>query len=300
VEAELTTAPRSLAVTADDGIALNLVEWHADGSPCLFLHGLGHHGRVWDDVIPFLPAGHRALALDHRGHGGSGWSTEGRYGIDVLVDDVQHVLDALALDRVVLIGHSLGGSVAIRVAAARGASIRGLVVVEAGPELKRPGLRRVVANEDDGSRTYGTIEEYIGVLMAKYPFARRDPLTSLARHELVPAADGTLVRRCDPAFGSRTKTRVDADDGARVVTDEALWGALARTSAPTLIVRGVASSVLSADAVRRMVEASPDARATTIKQAGHAVPLENPAALGAAIADFLSSLAATPSRTCAG
>jgi pimeloyl-ACP methyl ester carboxylesterase len=299
VEAPLTDGPRYLAVTTADGIALHLAEWRADGEPCLFLHGFGQHGRVWDDVVPFVPPGHRVLALDHRGHGKSGWSADGRYGVDALVGDVERVLDALALDRAVLIGHSLGGVAAIRVAAARGAAVRGLVVVEVGPELKRAGIRRVVANEHDGSRTYATADEYLVALMAKYPFARRDQLVSFARHELVPATNGALVRRCDPKFGGRAKTRVDVG-GARTVTDATLWEALVRTTCPVLVVRGAASSVLSRDAVGRMVEALPDARAVTIAQAGHAVPLENPEALGAAIGEFLSTLATAPSAAASG
>jgi pimeloyl-ACP methyl ester carboxylesterase len=298
VEAPLSDAPPSLTVTTPDGIALHLVEWRSGGVPCLFLHGLGQHARVWDDVVPFVPREHRPLALDHRGHGRSAWSAERRYGIDTLVADVRHVLAALALDRVVLIGHSLGGSVAMRVAAAAGEAVRGLVVVEAGPELKRRGVRRVIANEHDDTRTYGTQDEYVEALAAKYPFARRDQLVTFARHELVSDGDG-FIRRCDPRFEDRTEPCADVDR-TRVVTDATLWAGLARTSCPVLIIRGVMSSVLSADAVRRTIEALPDARAVTIPQAGHAVPLENPVALGAAIGEFIATLASVPSRTAAG
>ena len=50
-----TSSPRSLAVTTPDGIALHLVEWRPQGVPCLLLHGLGQHGRVWDDVAASSP-----------------------------------------------------------------------------------------------------------------------------------------------------------------------------------------------------------------------------------------------------
>ena len=296
MEAPLSDAPRSLRVAATDGIALHLTEWRADGLACLFLHGFGHHGRVWDDVIAPLPPGHRALALDHRGHGRSAWSAERRYGIDVLVDDVRRVLDVLNLERVVLIGHSLGGSVAMRVAADAGDRVRGLVVVDAGPELRRRAVRRVIANEDDGARTYATADEFVETLAARYPFARRDQLVSFARHELVPA-DGGCVRRWDHRFKRRTEERVEPDR-TRVVTDATLQAGLACTRCPVLIVRGVMSSVLSADAVRRMIDGLPDARAVTSPKAGHAVPLENPEALGAAIGDFLATF--LPARTAAG
>ncbi len=289
----LSTPPRALHVTAADGVALHCLEWRGGEVPCLFLHGLGQHARVWDDVVPFVPHGRRVLALDHRGHGASAWSAERRYGIDALVDDVLRVLDALALDRVVLVGHSLGGHVAIRVAAVRGAGVRGLVVVEAGPELKRRGVRRVVANERHEPATYGSIDEYVATLAARYPFARRELLAKLARHELV-ASGGALVRRADPAFRPRTSADVDGTPG--IVTDTALADTLAGIRCSVLVVRGAASSVLRADAVAQMVATLPDARAVTIRDAGHAVPLENPEALGAAIAEFLGALAMADSH----
>lgn len=294
MEEPLSPTPRALHATATDGVALHLVEWRAGESPCLFLHGLGQHARVWDDVVPLVPSGHRVLGLDHRGHGASAWSADRRYGIDALVADVLRVLDALALARVVLVGHSLGGHVAIRVAAARGAGVRGLVVVEAGPELKRRGVRRVVANERHEPRAYGAIDDYVATLAARYPFARRDLLAKLARHELVATSDGAFVRRADPAF--RPRASADVDGTERTVTDGTLADALARIRCPVLVVRGAASSVLRAEAVAQMVAALPDARAVTIRGAGHAVPLENPEALGAAIASFLGALAMPASK----
>src|SRR5262249_36594900 len=158
-----------------------------------------------------------------------------------------------------------------RVAADAGDRVRGLVVVDSGPELKRRGVRRVIANEDDGARTYRTEDEFVETLTARYPFARRDQVVSFARHELVPG-DGGVVPRWDHRFKGRTEPRVETDR-TRIVTDATLQAGLARTCCPALIVRGVMSSVLSADAVRRMIDALPDARPVTIPKAGHAVPL---------------------------
>ncbi len=72
-DAPMPESPRSIRVPGADGLSLHALDWTPEGaSPlatALFLHGFGHSARVWDDVIPFLPAGFRILAIDHRGHG---------------------------------------------------------------------------------------------------------------------------------------------------------------------------------------------------------------------------------------
>ena len=80
------------------GGELHLLEWSTEGVPMLLLHGFGNEAHIWDDFAPIVAPHYRTLALDHRGHGQSGWDLEGRYAIDHLVDDVETVTDFLAVD----------------------------------------------------------------------------------------------------------------------------------------------------------------------------------------------------------
>ncbi|HUH12310.1 MAG TPA: alpha/beta fold hydrolase, partial [Longimicrobiales bacterium] len=102
------------------------------GEPALlFLHSLAGSGRQWTDVAEALAPSRRVVVLDLAGHGRSGAPADGRYSLERAAEDVVRVLDALALRRVVLVGHSFGGGVAALVAAERPAGTAGLFLLDA-------------------------------------------------------------------------------------------------------------------------------------------------------------------------
>ncbi|MGH3391747.1 MAG: alpha/beta fold hydrolase [Actinomadura sp.] len=86
-----------------------------DAPPLVLLHGRGAGAADWDAVAPAFARHWRVYALDLRGHGRSGWP--GEYSLELMRADALGFLDALALDRVDLIGHSMGGAVAYLLAA---------------------------------------------------------------------------------------------------------------------------------------------------------------------------------------
>lgn len=100
-----------------------------DGPGVLLIHGWSLSGEVWDRQIRVLAeSGHRVVAMDLRGHGNSDAPRAG-YHIDSLCDDAIEVIDQRALDRVALVGWSLGGLVAMRLACRRPDLARSLVLV---------------------------------------------------------------------------------------------------------------------------------------------------------------------------
>ena len=100
------------------GLSLNLVEWSRDGVPILLLHGYSNEAHIWDDFVPVVSSHYRVLALDLRGHGESDWHPEGAYRYEDHVEDVEAVVEALGIDRIVVVGHSLGGRIACSTAGA--------------------------------------------------------------------------------------------------------------------------------------------------------------------------------------
>ncbi|WP_405595152.1 alpha/beta fold hydrolase [Streptomyces sp. NBC_01410] len=97
------------------GIRLSFqVSGPPDAPPVVLLHALGEDVTDWDLIAVALAAGRRVYALDLRGHGRSAWP--GEYSLELMRADVVGFLDALALDRVDLIGHSMGGIVALLLA----------------------------------------------------------------------------------------------------------------------------------------------------------------------------------------
>jgi 3-oxoadipate enol-lactonase len=94
-----------------DGIRLAYRVWGSpDAEPLVLLHSLGDRGADWGEVAPAFARRRRVYAPDLRGHGRSDWP--GNYSVELAEADVLGFLDALQLDRVDLIGHSMGGLVA--------------------------------------------------------------------------------------------------------------------------------------------------------------------------------------------
>jgi pimeloyl-ACP methyl ester carboxylesterase len=97
------------------GVRLAYQAWGSpDAPPLVLLHALGESAADWDGVAPAFARHWRVYAPDLRGHGSSSWP--GSYSVEAMQADVLGFLDALALDRVDLIGHSMGGLVAYLVA----------------------------------------------------------------------------------------------------------------------------------------------------------------------------------------
>jgi pimeloyl-ACP methyl ester carboxylesterase len=106
-----------------------------DGPPMVLLHGLGERAADWDPVRAALAADHTTYAVDLRGHGDSDWP--GEYSHDLIEADVVALLDLLGLASVVLVGHSMGGSVAFRIAARRPDLVGRLVIEDVIPPFPR-------------------------------------------------------------------------------------------------------------------------------------------------------------------
>ncbi|MZD04313.1 alpha/beta fold hydrolase, partial [Streptomyces sp. SID5785] len=109
-----------------------------DGPPLVLLHALGEDSRDWAGVTPALAATRRVHALDLRGHGAS--DRPGSYALEAVRDDVLAYLDAAGLDRIDLVGHSMGGVVACLLAAHRPHRVRRLVLEDV--PLLRPRAPR--------------------------------------------------------------------------------------------------------------------------------------------------------------
>jgi pimeloyl-ACP methyl ester carboxylesterase len=109
------------ALAVDDG---------GRGEPVVLLHSLAGNTAHWSAQLEHLRKSRRAVALDFRGHGQSEVARNGDYAIESLSGDVAAVVDRLGLDRFALIGHSLGGGVALVYAGANPARVTHLLVVD--------------------------------------------------------------------------------------------------------------------------------------------------------------------------
>jgi pimeloyl-ACP methyl ester carboxylesterase len=281
--------PRSRWVSGADGLRLHGIEWSDAGVPFLLLHGFGNDAHIWDDFAPVLAPYYRTLALDLRGHGDSDRDPEARYDYADHVRDLEALTRELAIERLVVLGHSLGGRVAMLFAGRHPERVAGLVVVDSGPELDPRGVVRIqVDMEKTGDASFSSVADYEAALARAYPAAAPSALARMARHGLRRREDGRFERKTDPAFHRRW---AEADPNAAAAREQALsaaiWDSLKRTSCPSLVVRGAASDVLSADVADRMVEeALPNARLAVVARAGHSVMTDNPEGFSEAVEGF--------------
>jgi pimeloyl-ACP methyl ester carboxylesterase len=249
------------------------------------IHGLGDGSYVWNDFLPTITSHYDTVAVDLRGHGDSDWDPETRYDVRTHVVDVIHVVRALGLDHLVLIGHSMGGDIAIRVATECCKRIEGLVVVDFCPNPSPESAQRIRADFDASHQAYPSIEDYAAWLAATRPLVSKDILLRLAKCALRAQADMGFRLKADPAI---TRSRRDESDCE--ARESVLWTLFPRVPCPVLVVRGAGSAVLHRDVAERMINSFPDARLQSVPSAGHGVVLDNPEGFASAVRPFLSEL----------
>jgi pimeloyl-ACP methyl ester carboxylesterase len=270
---------------------LHLLEWSRDGVPLLLLHGFGNEAHIWDDFAPLVAPHYRTLALDHRGHGRSDWDPDGHYDLDTLVDDVEAVTDALGIDRLVLVAHSLGGRVATLFGGRHPQRMAGLVLVDIGPEVDPRGSLRIRQDiESNMAPVFASRDEYARALSLAYPAAQPAALARMAEHGLRARDDGRFELAMDPALRGPSAARGETEgaEAAEQALRQRMWDALAALPCPTLVVRGAASDILSPETADRMVDdVLAHGRLAVVGQAGHSVMTDNPQGFNDAVCAFV-------------
>ena len=253
------------------------------GLPVLWVHGLAHHGQVWNDVIARTQLDHPMLQMDLRGHGDSGWSIHGRYQVNDHASDILRVLDGLEIEKAIIVAHSLGGHAAILATALGPDRVEALALVDTGPALNMHGLEQVTEGIAGALRSYESLAAFRSTLDIQYPLAPESALDQLATHSLVQRIDGRFEPRLDPGL---LATGLTPQAMHRLEQD--LWMGLSNIKAPTLIVRGAHSSLLPADTVQRMREQISGAtQSITIEGAGHSIMLDAAEPLARALVSFV-------------
>ena len=174
-------APAADGTVDVDGARVHYRAWGPPGAPgAVLVHGTAAHARWWDHVGPQLPAGLRVAALDLSGHGDSDWRE--LYSLDRWAEEVVAVAaDAGISGAPFIIGHSLGGTIAIRAGARYGAALAGIVVIdspmyEAPPEAKETVMGSVFG----GERTYPSRE----AALARFRLVPEQPVLPYVREHV--------------------------------------------------------------------------------------------------------------------
>jgi pimeloyl-ACP methyl ester carboxylesterase len=256
-----------------DGISLFCGD-HAGPAPVLCLPGLTRNSRDFGPLARHLSSGRRVLTPDLRGRGRSDRDPDWRrYRLDVYVADMIALLDHLDIEKVVVIGTSLGGLVGMFMAAGHRARVAGLVMNDIGPELDPRGMQRIASGMDKVRPAASWAEAAADARAANasvLPDFDDADWSRFAHAVYREEAPERIVRDVDPMVGrALLESSVPVSD---------LWAAFATLQGlPVLCLRGAISDVLSADTVRRMLSIVPGMLTETIEGRGHAPTLDEPA-----------------------
>ncbi len=256
-------------------VRLSLVD-RGSGLPVLLTHGFPLNHAMWNAQIDVLARQYRVIAPDLRGFGDSD-VTDGVVTMQQMADDLAALLDALQVDRpVVLCGLSMGGYVALAFVQKYAARLAGLVLCDTRAAADAPEAiagRRVMAE-----RALAEGPDFLVDAMRPKLFAaetlREHPQTVDSFEQMILATDPRGIAAASLGMGRRPDS-----------TDR-----LAEVRCPTLVVVGSEDPLSPPQEMQAMAAAIDRAQFVEIPGAGHMSPMERPAEFNAALLEFLGSL----------
>lgn len=236
----------------------------------VFLHYYGGSSRTWDAVASELSSRYHIVATDHRGWGQSDAPAEG-YRIADLAADAEGVIEALGLQRFVLIGHSMGGKVAQLIASRRPVGLEGLVLVAPSPPSPMLLSDEQRATLSGAYQTRESIEFVIdNVLTAK-------PLNAACREQII-----------EDSLNAAPQAKAAWPD---IAMREDITAAVSLINIPTLVISGERDQVDRVDTLQaEILPRIPHAAMHILPGIGHLSPLEAPEEVARIIGRFVAAL----------
>ncbi len=262
------TGPLPSAQRIDSG-PISALKYGDDAPRIVFLHGGGQNAHTFDTVIVGL--GEPALSIDLPGHGRSAWREDGDYGPKLNAATVEPVIREHAPDAELVVGMSLGGLTALRLAVTAPDLVRQLVLIDVTPsaperhtEMTKAQMGTVALVQ--GERTFPSFDAMLEVTVAAAPHRDRESLRRGVFHNAKRLDDGTWTWRYD-SFRK--------GEGF-----EGLWDDVPKLTTPTTLIRGAKSFFVNDEDAEAFARNAPGfQRVHVVENSGHSVQSDQPVEL---------------------
>ena len=271
-----TPAYREQRWTSADGLELYCRVFDAAGARALTvmcLPGLTRNSRDFEALAPHLAARYRVVCPDLRGRGFSARDPQWHnYHPGIYLADLQRLMQVLQLERVAVVGTSLGGLLGMMMGASMPERVAGLVLNDVGPEVDPKGIERIKSYTGllPPVRTWDeAIKQFRAVNGSAWPDLPDESWSALVHRSYRADASGAPVLDCDPRVGDALR--------AAAAGPGDLWPLFARLqSIPMLVIHGALSDILSVSTLDRMQREKPDLERVTVGNRGHVPLLDEP------------------------
>ena len=276
------TEPRLHHVTCANPKGLHRMaywEWGAQDNPrvVVCVHGLSRQGRDFDTLAQALSGDFRVICPDVVGRGRSDWLPDPMlYAVPTYVADMVTLLARLNVEQVSWVGTSMGGLIGLSLASlhaqGQASPISRLVLNDVGPVIEFASLQRIGTYLGAPMR-FPSVEagaEFLWSISKSFGPHTPEQWLALSRPQFKPAPEGGWMFQYDPAIA--VPFRAFTPEIA-AFSEAMLWKAYDSVTAPTLLVRGQDSDLLSADTARAMGQRGPQAPCVEFAGVGHAPTL---------------------------
>ncbi len=282
---------KEIEFTAEDGLRLFAKSYGPQDASLtvVCLHGLTRNHKDFEPMIEALGDKCRFIAWDTRGRGKSERDPKAEnYLNTTYARDVISMLDHLGLDKVALIGTSMGGLISMILMAMIPERILGVILNDIGPKLEQEGIDRIGGYVGD-IKPFDSFEEVATRLEAvhkeAHPTFSQEDWLGFAKRTFTQRPDGKFIADYDPAIADSLKAVKVDDEGTK-----AAWELFDHMKqAPLLIIPGALSNLLKVETAHEMARRHGDADVAVVPNVGHA-PLLNETEAIAAISRFLTRL----------
>ncbi|HEX2915588.1 MAG TPA: alpha/beta hydrolase [Chloroflexia bacterium] len=253
-----------------NGLTLHAFSWGEFSSPeraVMLLHGLTANSQSWADFGPYLAErGYYALALDLRGRGLSDKPKHG-YGVPFHANDILAVANTLGWARPNLVGHSMGATITLFLAALYPNRVGKVVLVDAGGKIPEDAVQAIGVSLSRLEKTYPSVEHYVDLMRQAPIYQWNSFWENYFRYDATIRPDGTVG-------ASVPKAAIDEEIAVMAATRLEVMPSLVK--APTLITRATVGMlgpdkglILPPEEAERLTSLIPGSRSIDIPDTNH-------------------------------